>query len=63
MNSLEIREFKTTISAFCAQSKVPLEVQRMCLSETLREVEEKANKEIMEQLNVREKATKKRKGE
>lgn len=61
MNSLEIREFKTTISTFCAQSKVPFEVQRMCLAEILREVEEKANKEIMEQLNVCEKAKKKRK--
>lgn len=62
MNSLEIREFKTTISAFCAQSNVPFEVQRMCLAEILREVEEKSNKEIMEQLNAREKVAKKRKG-
>lgn len=39
MTSLEIREFKQTISNFVNASKLPAEVKRLALNEVLREQE------------------------
>lgn len=51
---LEIREFSVTLKNFVSNSKIPMEVKRIILSDILREIEEKTNAEIVTQFAERE---------
>lgn len=54
MDSLKVRELKTTLLTYLEKQDVPLEVQRMVLKEVLESVTEKANMEIIAQIQERD---------
>lgn len=54
MDSLKVRELKTTLLTYLEKQDVPLEVQRMVLKEVLENVTEKANMEIIAQIQDRD---------
>ena len=53
MTSLEIREFKQTISNFIGETDLPDEVKRMVLSEILREQGERTVQTLRRELEER----------
>ena len=54
INSLKIRELKQSIVTHLEKQDVPLEVQRMILKEALEDVTQKANAEIIAQIQERD---------
>lgn len=54
MNSLKIRELKQTIVAHLENQGIPFEIQRLILKEALEEVTQKANAEIVAQIQERD---------
>lgn len=54
MNSLKIRELKQSIVAHLDKQDAPYEIQRMILKEALEEVTQKANAEIVAQIQARD---------
>lgn len=54
MNSLKIRELKQIIVTHLGNQDVPLEIQRLILKEALEEVTQKANAEIIAQIQERD---------
>lgn len=54
MNSIEVREFSQAIRNFIKGSQLPAEVKRLALSEILRETEEDARRELIAQVEERD---------
>lgn len=54
--NLKIREFQQTIINYANQCELPIEVKRLCFAEILRQIEAEANKEIKEEIRVRDEA-------
>lgn len=54
MNSIEVREFSQAIRNFIKGSQLPAEVKRLALEEILRETEEDARRELIAQVEERD---------
>lgn len=54
MNSIDVREFSQAIRNFIKSSPVPAEVKRLALAEILRETEEVARRELIAQVEERD---------
>lgn len=54
MNSIEVREFSQAIRNFIKGSQLPAEVKRLALAEILRETEEDARRELIAQVEERD---------
>ena len=54
MNSIEVREFSQAIRNFIKGSQLPAEVKRLALAEILRETEEVARRELIAQVEERD---------
>jgi len=56
VKSIDVREFKLTISNFVNNSELPDEIKRMILREIYEEAEQKANLTIMEEIRERDRS-------
>lgn len=54
MSSIDVREFSQAIRNFIKGSKLPAEVKRLALAEILRETEEGARRELIAQVEERD---------
>lgn len=54
MNSIEVREFSQAIRNFIKGSQLPAEVKRLALAEIIRETEEDARRELIAQVEERD---------
>lgn len=54
MNSIEVREFSQAIRNFIKGTQLPAEVKRLALAEILRETEEDTRRELIAQVEERD---------
>lgn len=54
MSSIDVREFSQAIRNFIKGSQLPAEVKRLALEEILRETEEDARRELIAQVEERD---------
>lgn len=54
MSSIDVREFSQAIRNFIKGSQLPAEVKRLALAEILRETEEDARRELIAQVEERD---------